>query len=300
MRRTALASALLAALLASAPARADRRDQKAADLYADGRALIQKGKYKEGIEKINQAIARGATEPNDEQGAESRFRVKRYDPYYWLGVAQMEMGLDEQALQNFEKSAAFVDKDSGKTPIRAWKDEWTDLQSRKGRLEAKLQAALAPPTPVVVAQAPTATPVAVAHVAPTPAPPAVPSPTIAIRIALSTPPPSSTRGPETIPIPPAPALTLADALRAGLAAYAAGRWDEAVSYAEAGRRADPKAPQPEVLACASLASQYLLGGRRNTVQIQSARERLAVWREKARRPGELPRFLSPALHSALQ
>src|SRR5947208_1617413 len=92
------------ALLLAGVVRADRRDQKAADLYHDGVDLIRKGKYKEGASKMTQALQRGATEPNEQQGSETRYLERRYDPYYWLGVAQMELGLDEQALTNFEKS----------------------------------------------------------------------------------------------------------------------------------------------------------------------------------------------------
>src|SRR5207247_2232029 len=77
-RGSGVALAFLIALLALAPPlRADRRDQKAADLYSDGVALIQKGKYREGAKKMQEALDRGATEPNEQQGSESRFIVRR-------------------------------------------------------------------------------------------------------------------------------------------------------------------------------------------------------------------------------
>src|SRR6185503_12210662 len=108
-----------------------RRDQKAADLYHDGVELIRKGKYREGAKKMSEALQRGATEPNEQQGSETRYLERKYDPYYWLAVAQMELGLEEQALTNLEKSETFG-------VVKKWPEEYGDLKRRRATLETKL------------------------------------------------------------------------------------------------------------------------------------------------------------------
>ncbi|MBI5441774.1 MAG: hypothetical protein HY900_11265, partial [Deltaproteobacteria bacterium] len=109
-RRLVFGAVALALTLFSLVASADRRDQRAADLYTEGVKLIRQGKYREGAAKVNAALARGATEPVEAQGSETRFLARPYDPYYWLGVAQMETGLTEQALANLERSSTMVPK----------------------------------------------------------------------------------------------------------------------------------------------------------------------------------------------
>lgn len=189
MRRGARVLTLLGVLALGWPAvaRADRRDQKAADLYLDAQELIQKKKYKEAREKLVEAIQR-ASEPCDQQGSETRYLAKPYDPYYWLGVAQMELGLDEQALENLSKSEGTVPLGS-KVPIVTKKADWyADLKRRKELLQKKLEG---PPPTAVVAAAPTSTPVIVAVARPTAVPTAAPTPTpLAIRIATPAPPPT--------------------------------------------------------------------------------------------------------------
>jgi tetratricopeptide (TPR) repeat protein len=181
MRRGARILTLLGllALARPYPAVADRRDQKAADLYLDAQELIQKKKYKEAREKLLEAIQR-ASEPCDQQGSETRFLAKPYDPYYWLGVAQMELGLEEQALENLSKSETTVPVGS-KVAIVTKKSDWyADLKRRKEMLQKRLEG----PAPTAIAAAPTPTAVVVAVVRPTPEPAAAPTATpLAIRIA---------------------------------------------------------------------------------------------------------------------
>ena len=189
-----LVSALV--LLSSVgPVRADRRDQVAADLFNDAVADIRAKKYRPAIVKLNEALARGATEPNDEQGSRSRFLARRYDPYYWLGVAHMELGDDARALGNFERSLSMFPADRKEPLIRGWKEEYGDLQARMAVLLQRMDAAPVPPSrspaPVAAAAAPPTpppTPVVVARVplpaAPTASPvrptPAGPSPLDAV------------------------------------------------------------------------------------------------------------------------
>ena len=153
-RRSVRVAATLALILLAPAALADRSDQRAADLYTDGVKLIRQGKYREGAAKVNAALARGATEPVEAQGSEGRFLARPYDPYYWLGVAQMETGLVEQALANFEKSSTMIPKGRTQPVLADAPAEWTDLQRRKAALLASLEV----PTPVQVAAAPSPSP----------------------------------------------------------------------------------------------------------------------------------------------
>ncbi len=152
-------------------ARADRADAEAATLYEKGVKAIRKERYREGLRLIEAALARGATEPNDQQG-DSRFPVTRYDPYYWLGIAYMGLGDDEKALINFQKS-----KDHG--AIKAWKTEWQDLNARlevvRRRLEASSARTLSAPPAI-----PTASPTAVVMAVSSAAPAAVPTSGLAV------------------------------------------------------------------------------------------------------------------------
>jgi tetratricopeptide (TPR) repeat protein len=196
--------------LLSAPALADRRDQRAADLYIEGVKLIRQGKFREGAGKVNAALARGATEPVEAQGSETRFQARPYDPYYWLGVAQMETGLLEQALVNFEKSATLVPKGRSQPVLADAPAEWADLARRRAALLARLEPPAPTPTAVVAAAPePTPTPFAVRL------PERVP-PTPAAAVAAA---PTPSAGPAPSPAPGLPASTLA--LRDDLAALLA-------------------------------------------------------------------------------
>lgn len=198
--RLAAALALLAAF--ALPAGADRRDQRAADLYTEGVKLIRKGKYREGAEKVNAALARGATEPVEAQGSETRFQARPYDPYYWLGVAQMETGLLEQALVNLEKSATLVPKGRSRPVLADAPAEWADLERRRAALLARLE----PPTPtpgavVAAVPPPTATPFALKL------PEREPVAAVAVAAAAS---PTPRPAPSPAPELPASALALRD------------------------------------------------------------------------------------------
>lgn len=289
LRLRITATLVLGVILAiSLPIRADRRDQKAADLYEEARDLIGKKKYREGIAKLNQCLARGATEPTDTQGSETRYMAERYDPYYWLGVAQMELGMNEQALTNFQKSesAGWVVK---------WKKEWADLQRRRDVLLARLEAPLpVKPTAVLAAAPPTATPVVVAALVPT-------RPLAAI---APTPTPFALRLPTVAAAPPTPAISreaeLRALLRGGLEALARGDWAGVEKSVEQARKSDPKAPQPDLILCAALSSRYILGGKRDASTLEAAKRSLAAWRGKLGKGRPLPPILSPAMREVLQ
>lgn len=203
-RSAGVAAALVLALLGQV-ASADRRDQRAADLYTEGVKLIRQGKYREGAAKVNAALARGATEPVEAQGSESRFLARPYDPYYWLGVAQMETGLTEQALSNFEKSSTMIPKGRSQPVLADAPAEWEDLKRRKALLLASLEV----PTPVVVAAgpswSPTPTPFAL-HLPERTVPPLQPTESPAVAV-VPVPVPARSRGPAGLSLP-ATALAL--------------------------------------------------------------------------------------------
>jgi tetratricopeptide (TPR) repeat protein len=144
---TRQAGALLVALVlfSSTPLSADRRDQRAADFYSDAVELIEKGDHREAVPLLLKALRRGAREPNESQGSQTRFLVYRYDPYYWLGVALMELGQDDKALLSFEKSDTY-------SVVSRWPAWSVDLSSRREALETHYPEMTTnpPPAPVCV------------------------------------------------------------------------------------------------------------------------------------------------------
>ncbi len=202
-RWAGVAAALALALLAPA-ASADRRDQRAADLYTEGVKLIRQGKFREGAARVNAALARGATEPVEAQGSETRFLARPYDPYYWLGVAQMETGLTEQALSNFEKSSTMIPKGRSQPVLADAPVEWEDLRRRKALLLASLEV----PTPVLVAAAPSPSPTPTPFAVRLPERAVVPVPS-EVPVLAAAPAPSPSRAPApAVEALPATALAL--------------------------------------------------------------------------------------------
>ena len=266
--------------------------QKAADLYTEAVALIRKGKHREAAEKLSRALERGATEPNEMQGTETRFLAKRYDPYYWLGVAQMEMGLTEQALANLEKSETYG-------LVKKWPEEWADLSRRKELLLARLEPAAAPRPTALLASAPPAVRPAPTPVAPVAVVAAVPAAT-PIALKLPTPPPDRVAAlPAARPSPAPSVASPAALLAAALDDLGAGRLVEAEARVLAASRADPRSPRPDVLRAFVLATRFVLEGETDDALLQRAREALVEWRRKAGPLRPLPPLLSPALRKLL-
>jgi hypothetical protein len=262
--------------------RGDRRDQKAAELYLDGVDAIKSGKYAEGRKLLNQALARGATEPNEQQGTESRYMARPYLPYYWLGVAEMELGEVERALINLEKEDGFG-------VIKKWSVENTDLARRKTSLEKRLAAALPPPVPTAPPALPTVTPV---PVLPQPTDPAVVIPTLAVSVAVvATPAPYRT-------LPPDPLTERL--LKAGLESLAAGEVERALDAAASARARAANDPRPYALEAAVRVNRYLLGGRRDTKELELARLAFAGWRSRATGGRTGPAILSPSARDLLR
>ena len=348
--------AVLVALLLPATLLADRRDQVAADKYTDALAAIDKKRYAEAAKLLQEALARGATEPNEQQGSQTRYLVYQYDPYYWLGVAFMEMKDDDKALLNFEKSESYG-------VIRKWGPLYRDLVRRKEAIERRSGALVAAATPVPAPTRPAApTPTAVAIAAATPP---APTPTIVIRIGdarPATPTPVAVAAGQPTPSPdldglralereitgwsgepglkapsrallaerqrrvaalvrtppgrPLPQNALADErkamqervlpairrdlLESALDALLAEDWggvDKALATAS---RAEPGAPQIDVLRAVALGTRYLLGQKRESALRDGARTAFSAWRAKVGSARALPGLVSPALETVLR
>ena len=359
-RARPLAGLLLIGLVAVSPALADRRDQDAADNYRDAVGLIEKKRYQEGINLLQKALASGAVEANEQQGSQTRFIVSQYDPYYWLGVALMELGDDEKALINFEESER-------QAVVKRWPAVYKDLVRRRKVLEERLSVAPALPTkpPMIVRPEPSPTVVA----APTSTLPPLPSPTLVPDVP-SIPSAGPLRGgPGTdsgaaalvaadgirffmrdvdswlaradLPSVVRPLLqeqrkTAAAALEAGkrtgsppgvearLAAVRAAwaklalpalrdgyleraietslqrDWTASIEAMEAARRADPAAPQPDLLRAILLATRYLTEERRDPQLLTGAQQAHRAWRMKVGPSRPLPSLASPAIRRLLQ
>lgn len=363
VRSSTWLAAIVVMLLVAFPVAANRRDQKAADFFTEGVRLIKAGKYAEGAQKMRAALER-ASEPTDEQGSTTRFLARRYDPYYWLGVAQMEMGLDDQALQSFESSLGIVPVGRKEALVRGWPEEYADLQRRMATLSKKLEpplvaevrpsprpvppvertqpvaAAASPTSPVFQQPAATATPFVIrittgrdTPISSTPTPPATSlaaldmlisryralmaddvlgteaTRLLGARMAML----ESTRTRRATPdsvekavaaegrtFEAAVAPTLvAMALRAALDAFGRQDWTLVSSHLRRARTVDPASSRADILESASLATRYVLEGRKTDAQLSAARESLASWRARVGSTRPLPAILSPGLRVLL-
>ena len=254
----------------------------AARPFLEGRVLVEKGRFREAIPKLETALSTGHQTPQLRFGA-SRHQVDYYDPHYWLGRALMELGEEDSALVHLRASAA-----AGSFPDRR---ETEDRRLRIAELERREAARRAPPP-----RTPTPTP----PPAPTPLPPApTPQPTA--------PTPAETVGPD--PTPPAeapsalPLLVPTPApprLDGPLAALAAADFETAVERVRAERKRSPGARELDLVEAAALGARYVLEGRRDGTLLDRARTSLAAFREKGGSARAEASLLSPALRTLLE
>ena len=277
---------MTALALAAAPPRAGLAAPQAPSLppdaaarpYLEGRELVERGRPREAIPKLQEALRTGHEKPQERFGT-SRYTVDYYDPHYWLGRALMEAGDEATALSHLRASAA-----AGSFPDRR---ETEDRARRIAELERRDAARREPPAPPTPAAAPA--PTAVIAATPTPEP-RLPEPTAAPAAA------PAQAGPQPAALPsPAPAR-LADAL----AALAAGKFDLAASKAREERRRSPGARELDLVEAAALGGRYVLEGRRDDALLSAARSRLASFREKGGSARAEATLLSPALRSLLE
>jgi hypothetical protein len=96
----------------------------------------------------------------------------------------------------------------------------------------------------------------------------------------------------------APTL-VATALRAALDAFGRQDWALVSSHLRRARTVDPASSRADILECASLATRYVLEGRKTDAQLSAARASLASWRARVGSTRPLPAILSPGLRVLL-
>ncbi len=285
--RGALTAALaLASLLPNAGLPAPQQSilppDSAARPFLAGRELVEKGRYREAVPKLEEAIRTGHEKPAERFGT-SRHSVDYYDPHYWLGRALMELGDEAGALSHLRASAA----DGGFPDRRETEDRArriTELERREAaRLEPPAAEPTLPPAPTPVPFFPTPAPTSPV-LTPTPTPPLVPGPTPVLT--QTSPTPAST---------PSPVL-----LDGALAALAAGDFDAVERRVRAARIRSPGARELDLVEAAALGSRYVLEGRRDEALLAAARARLTSFRQKGGSVRAEGTLISPALRSLLE
>ena len=262
-------AALLVALAGPLSALAILPPDAAVKAYQAGQAAAQRKDWPLVIQKMNDALGTGHTHAKTHFGA-SRYTVDLYDPYYWLGVAHMELGEVLEAKRNLllSRSEAVIDGFP----------ESADLLGRLGVLERReaRESAMREPTPAQ----PEATPT---EPAPVSMPAADPTPGLPARDAG----PPEARG------------DAGAGIERILTLFSAGDFAGAEAGVETFRRARPEAREAELLASLVLGTRYVLEGRVDPTLLARAKEALAAWRKRGggRRTEEA--FLSPSLLAAL-
>jgi hypothetical protein len=261
----AIAVALIA-LAGQLPAQAILPPDAAVKAYQAGQAAAQKKDWPLVVRKMNDALATGHTQARTHFGTTRNF-VDLYDPYYWLGVAHMELGEVLEAKRNLllSRSEGVIDGFP----------ESADLLGRLGALdrrEAQQAAALPTPTSVSIPE-----PTAAA------APPAVPT-AAALTQGDAAPTPNASPGadPERI-------LTL----------FSAGDFAGAEAAIESFRRVSPEAREADLLASLVLGTRYVLEGRADPSLLGRARKALSSWRKRGGGRRSEDALLSPSLLATL-
>jgi hypothetical protein len=280
------ASLALASLLPHAGLPAPQQSilppDSAARPFLAGRDLVEKGRYREAVPKLEEAIRTGHEKPAERFGT-SRHSVDYYDPHYWLGRALMELGDEAGALLHLRASAADGDfPNRRETEDRARRI--TELENRQAaRLEtpAPGPSASPAPTPVPFFPSPPPTPPALT---PTPTPPLVPVPTLVPTAAL-----------------PAPASSPSPVRLDGvLAALAEGDFDAVERRVRAARIRSPGARELDLVEAAAFGSRYVLEGRRDAALLATARARLTSFRQKGGSVRAEATLISPSLRALLE
>jgi hypothetical protein len=234
--------------------------------YQAGQAAAQRKDWPLVVRKMNDALATGHTQARTHFGTTRNF-VDLYDPYYWLGVAHMELGEVLEAKRNLllSRSEGVIDGFP----------ESADLLGRLGQLERReAQQAAAPPTPTA---GPTPEPTAAA------ASSAVPT-AAALSQGDATPTPNDAPGtdPERI-------LTL----------FSAGDFAGAEAATESFRRARPLAREADLLATLVLGTRYVLEGRADPSLLARAKKAFSSWRKRGGSRRSEEALLSPSLLATL-
>jgi hypothetical protein len=234
--------------------------------YQAGQAAAQRKDWPLVVRKMNDALATGHTQARTHFGTTRNF-VDLYDPYYWLGVAHMELGEVLEAKRNLilSRSEGVIDGFP----------ESADLLGRLGQLERReAQQAAAPPAPTAGP-----TPESTAAAAPSAVPTAAD-----LSQGDATPTPNDAPGadPERI-------LTL----------FSAGDFAGAEAAIESFRRARPGAREADLLATLVLGTRYVLEGRADPSLLARAKKAFSSWRKRGGGRRSEEALLSPSLLATL-
>jgi tetratricopeptide (TPR) repeat protein len=238
--------------------------------YELGLEALKRKDFRTAIERMNAALATGHTRADEGFGT-SRYPLEWYDPYYWLGVAYMELGRDDEALSSFRLS-----REGGVIEKRA---EYADLVERMRILEEREAARRQPPPEPDLATPPA--------VPPLPTPPfqgARPEKPVAPRPTASAAGDGGTAGSSLVPL---------------IEAIAQGRFDDAELELARVRLATPKAAEPELLAAVLYGSRYVLEGRADPRLLARAKQSLESFRRRGGTIRAEEAWLSPPLRSLL-
>lgn len=240
----------------------------AVQAYQSGQAAARKKDWPLVVRKMNDALATGHTQARTHFGTTRNF-VDLYDPYYWLGVAHMELGEVLEARRNLllSRSQGVIDGFP----------ESADLLGRLGTLErreAQQRAAVDNTAPGPSSQ-------------PTPALPA-PAPTLGPSAAATLPSARAESPPEAraaASVDPERVLTL----------FSAGDFAGAEAAVETLRRERAGAPEADLLAALVLGTRYVLEGSSDPSLLARARRTFASWRRRGGSRRSEEALISPSL-----
>ena len=236
--------------------------------YELGLEALKKKDFGAAIDRLNASLATGHTKPDEGFGT-SRYALEWYDPWYWLGVAHMELGHDDEARRCFRLS-----REGGVIEKRP---EYADLVERTRILDERAAASLRPTRPP-----------------PLDAPPIVP--------ALPTPPsqPAKSDSASSRPSSGAARPGGKDFSFAPLVeAIAQARFVDAEMELERARQAVPGSAEPELLAAVLFGSRYLLEGSADRRLLERAKRCLATYRQRGGSSRAEEAWLSPPLRALL-
>ena len=234
--------------------------------YQAGQAAAHKRDWPLVVRKMNDALSTGHTQARTHFGTTRNF-VDLYDPYYWLGVAHMELGEFLEAKRNL-----LISRSEG---VIEGFPESADLLGRLGVLERR--EAQQTPAPAMPAPTPPAEP---SPIVPTPAP----------TVAALAPREEATPEPREAPnADPERILTL----------FSAGDFTGAESAVERFRSARPLAREADLLETLILGTRYVLEGRADPSLLARARKAFVSWRKRGGSKRAEAALISPSLLATL-
>jgi hypothetical protein len=232
--------------------------------YEIGLQALKKKDFRTAIDRMNAALATGHTRPAQRFGT-SPHQLEWYDPFYWLGIASMELGEDEQARRYFTLS-----REGGVIEKRV---EYADLLERMRVLDARDAERRSPLSPKSMR-------------------------------AVSTPASAETRPAPMVRARPAAEPRGAVhhgkvSLIPLIEAIAEARFGEAEAELVKVRAASPEAAEPELLAAVLYGSRFVLEGSVDPLLVSKAKASLETFRQRGGSPRAEEAWLSPALRALL-